>query len=342
VNGEGRLRFSGGLDTVNHVLAEGGVAGWVEADDSVFRRVAGAVAGCSKLTLGADAIAGTVCYVKKKAGPTPGFLFLEFGLRSASMKISIITATWNCAGTVGGCLASVAAQSHTEREHIMIDGGSTDGTLAVLEAQRAALAVLVSEPDGGIYDALNKGIARATGDVVGLLHADDLYADKDVLGRIAAAFADPAVEAVYGDLVYVAKEDTGRVIRYWRSGAYRPGRLRLGWMPPHPTLYLRRALYARYGDFDTRYRIAADYDLMLRVLSRLTGRVVYLPQVLVRMRVGGASNRSLRHILRKSWEDYRALRANGMGGASGVGALVWKNVSKVPQFWQGGQATGQR
>jgi glycosyltransferase len=252
------------------------------------------------------------------------------------MKISIITATWNCAGTVGDCLASVAGQSHAAREHILIDGGSTDGTLAVIEAQRAALAVLVSEPDGGIYDALNKGIARASGEVVGLLHADDLYADSEVLARIAAAFADPAVDAVYGDLVYVAKADTQRVIRHWRAGAYRPERLRLGWMPPHPTLYLRRALYERHGVFDTRYQIAADYDLMLRVLSRLTGRVEYLPQVLVRMRVGGASNRSLRHILRKSWEDYQALRVNGMGG---VGALAWKNLSKVPQFWQGRNAT---
>jgi glycosyltransferase len=245
------------------------------------------------------------------------------------MKISIITVTFACAETVGDCLASVAAQSYAGREHILIDGASTDGTLAVLEAHRSALAVLVSEPDGGIYDALNKGIALATGDIVGFLHADDLYADGDVLARVAEAFADPAVEAVYGDLVYVAKEDTGRVIRHWRSGAYSRNRLAWGWMPPHPTLYLRRSVYQRLGLFNTRYRIAADYDLMLRVLSGMTGRVVYVPEVLVRMRVGGASNRSLRHVVRKSWEDYRALRANRVGG---VGALAWKNVSKLPQF----------
>jgi len=245
------------------------------------------------------------------------------------MKISIITVTFACAQTVGDCLASVAGQSYAEREHILIDGASTDGTLAVLEAHRSALAVLVSEPDGGIYDALNKGIALATGDIVGFLHADDLYADGDVLARVAEAFADPAVEAVYGDLVYVAKEDTGRVIRHWRSGAYSRKRLAWGWMPPHPTLYLRRSVYQRLGLFNTRYRIAADYDLMLRVLSGMTGRVVYLPEVLVRMRMGGASNRSLRHVVRKSWEDYRALRANRVGG---VGALAWKNLSKLPQF----------
>ncbi|RKT45270.1 glycosyltransferase family 2 protein [Thiocapsa rosea] len=249
------------------------------------------------------------------------------------MKISVITATWNCAGTLGDCLASVAGQTHAEREHLLIDGGSTDGTLAVLEAHRAGLAVLVSEPDGGIYDALNKGIGLASGDVVGFLHADDVYADTRVLARVADAFADPTVEAVYGDLAYVAKEDTGRMIRYWRSGAYRPERLRWGWMPPHPTLYLRRSLYADFGVFDTRYRIAADYDLMLRMLTRMTGRVVYVPELLVRMRVGGVSNRSVGKILRKSWEDYRALRANRVGG---LGALAWKNLSKVPQFFRRG------
>jgi len=245
------------------------------------------------------------------------------------VKISVITATWNCVATVADCLASVAGQSYTGREHIVIDGASTDGTVAVLEAHRGQLSVLVSEPDGGIYDALNKGIARASGEVVGLLHADDLYADARVLARVAEAFADPRVDAVYGDLVYVAREDTGRVIRYWRAGEYRPGRLRWGWMPPHPTLYLRRALYERLGMFDTRYRIAADYDLMLRMLSRIEGEVVYLPEVLVRMRVGGTSNRSLRHILHKSAEDYRALRASRIGG---IGALAWKNLSKLPQF----------
>lgn len=247
------------------------------------------------------------------------------------MKISIITATWNCAGTIADCLASVAGQSYPDREHIVIDGVSSDGTLAILETHRAQLAVLISEPDRGIYDALNKGIAQASGDVIGFLHADDLYADPEVLARIAAAFVDPAVDAVYGDLVYVSRTDTERVIRYWRAGGYRPAQLHRGWMPPHPTLYLRRALYERHGVFDLRYQIAADYDLMLRVLSRLTGRVVYLPQVLVRMRLGGISNRSLRHILHKSREDYQALRTNRMGG---IGTLAWKNLSKLPQFFQ--------
>jgi glycosyltransferase len=249
------------------------------------------------------------------------------------MKISIITAVYNSRATLADALDSALAQTHPDKELIVIDGASTDGTLEVIQRYAGRLAQVVSEPDRGIYDALNKGIARASGEVVGLLHADDLYADADVLTRIAAAFADPAVDAVYGDLVYVSQKDTGRVIRHWRAGEYRPARLRWGWMPPHPTLYLRRSLYERHGNFDQQYRIAADYDLILRVLSRIEGRVVYLPQVLVRMRLGGTSNRSLRHILRKSGEDYRALRANHLGG---IAALAWKNLSKVSQFfWKG-------
>ena len=245
------------------------------------------------------------------------------------MKISIITTSYNCASTLGDTLASMAGQSYGLREHVVIDGASTDGTLAILRKHADTLAVLESEPDGGIYWGLNKGIARATGDVVGLLHSDDVFAHSKVLEHVAHAFADPFVDAVYGDLEYVSSRDPSRVIRHWRSGEFRRDQLRWGWMPPHPTLYLRRSLYERYGVFDTRYRIASDYDLMLRMLTQLKGRVVYLPEVLVRMRVGGESNGSLGRILRKSWEDYDALRSNRVGG---VGALAWKNVSKLPQL----------
>lgn len=194
------------------------------------------------------------------------------------MKISIITATWNCAATVADCLASVAAQSYAHREHVVIDGASTDGTVAVLEAHRDRQAVLVSEPDSGIYDALNKGIARATGEVVGFLHADDVYAGPEVLAHVAVAFADPAVAAVYGDLQYVRQDNPNQVVRHWRSTPFSPRRLAWGWMPPHPTLYVRREWYARIGGFDTRYRIAADYDCILRLFSRPGFAAVYLPR----------------------------------------------------------------
>lgn len=245
------------------------------------------------------------------------------------MKISVITAVYNRVGTISQALDSVRRQVGPGVEHIVIDGASTDGTLQCLQARRIDMAVLVSEPDGGIYDALNKGLARATGDVVGLMHSDDFFADDQVLQDVATAFADPAVDAVYGDLDYVARDDPARIIRRWRSGAYDPARLARGWMPPHPTLYLRRSVIERWGGFDTRFRIAADYDAVLRYFGKGRIQAAYVPRVLVKMRVGGESNRSLSRIWRKSREDYQALRRNGMGG---FGALAWKNFSKLGQF----------
>ena len=247
------------------------------------------------------------------------------------LKISVITAVFNRVHTVAQALDSVAAQSWPAVEHVVIDGGSTDGTLALLQARQSRLAVLVSEPDRGIYDALNKGLARASGEVLGFLHSDDYYASDEVLARVAEAFADPAVDAVYGDLDYVSA-DGQRVIRRWRSGQVTPARLRRGWMPPHPTLYLRRRVIEQWGGFDTGYRIAADYDAILRYFVKGGIRVKYLPMVMVKMRVGGVSNAGLRRLWQKSSEDWRALRANGLGGLGGAGALAWKNLSKLGQF----------
>ena len=247
------------------------------------------------------------------------------------MKISVITATYNCASVVEDCLVSVARQTHTDVEHLVIDGASTDGTLSLLQANREALSILVTEPDSGIYDALNKGVAKANGEVVGLLHADDLYADIEVLARVAEAFTDPQVGALYGDLVYVSKSDSNCVIRNWHAEEFSLARMLRGWMPPHPTLFLRRSLYEKFGLFDTRYRIAADYDFMLRVLTQLKPeQIVYIPEVLVRMRAGGVSNRSFKHLLRKSWEDYKIIKRHRVGG---LGTLLRKNLSKLPQFF---------
>lgn len=250
----------------------------------------------------------------------------------------MVTAVFNRAETVAAALASVHSQSWPTVEHVVIDGGSTDGTLQILKAQSEKLAFLVSERDGGIYDALNKGIARCTGDVVGFLHADDLFESAESLARVAAAFEDASVDAVYGDLVYVRKDDTTRVVRQWTAGAFHPRQLSRGWMPPHPTFYVRREVYLRLGGFDTRLRIAADYDCMLRFLCAGV-KLKYIPHVQVRMRLGGASNRSLRSVLRKSSEDYVALRRNGVGGAT---ALLWKNISKLPQFFMRTAVSDQR
>lgn len=248
------------------------------------------------------------------------------------MKVSIVTVTFNCADTVEECLESVVRQSHTPIQHVLIDGVSTDGTLEALKTYRCGCGIVFSEPDYGIYDGLNKGLARATGEIVGILHGDDTFADFGVVEEVVAAFSDPLVQVVYGDLEYVAQKRPDHVRRYWKSGVFSQAKLHRGWMPPHPTLFVRRGLYDRFGIFDTSYQIAADYDFMLRVLKHLfPGQVAYIPRVFTRMRMGGVSNRSLASIAQKSREDYRALRSNGVGG---LGTLFLKNARKLPQFWQ--------
>jgi glycosyltransferase len=245
------------------------------------------------------------------------------------MIISTITAVYNGQDSVSDALQSILAQTHCDCELIVIDGASQDGTLSILESFENRISQLVSEPDKGIYDALNKGISRANGDVIGFLHADDLLANPDVLQKISQAFQDTTVDVVYGDLVYVKKDNPNQIVRYWKSGKFSANKLRNGWMPPHPTLYLRRSLYERLGQFDTSYHIAADYDFMLRLLSLKNLNVVYIPEILVKMRLGGVSNRSFKNLILKSSEDYRALRNNQIGG---LGALILKNLSKIPQF----------
>ena len=245
------------------------------------------------------------------------------------MKISIITAVYNRKDTIGQAIESVALQRYADVEHLVIDGASSDGTLQEVRDREHAKMRVISEPDKGIYDALNKGILSASGDVIGLMHSDDFFAHNDVLAKVVACFAQTGADAVYGDLDYVSAKDPDQIIRHWRSGGYTRQKLARGWMPPHPARFVRREVFDRYGDYDTSYQIAADYDAMLRWLWTGNIRAAYVPEVLVKMRVGGESNRSLGRILRKSKEDYRALRTNGVGG---IGALAWKNISKIPQF----------
>lgn len=246
------------------------------------------------------------------------------------MKISVITATYNCGKTLRSTLESMASQNHSDTEHLVMDGGSKDETLDLVRGWTRHPILLQSGKDTGIYDALNKGVATASGEVVGFLHADDVLQDGDVLQKIAKAFEDQSVHAVYGDLVYVDQEDLSNVIRTWRSGSFDRRKLRRGWMPPHPTFYARRSLYERLGCFDLRYRIAADYDCMVRMLSAGDVHTAYIPEVLVRMRLGGISNRSLRNILQKSREDLDIARRNHVGG---VRTIALKNLSKISQFW---------
>jgi glycosyltransferase involved in cell wall biosynthesis len=249
-----------------------------------------------------------------------------------NLIITVITATYNCAKTLPVCLKSIAQQSYSNVEHIVIDGDSTDETIDIVYKNINKITVFQSEKDSGIYDALNKGIALATGDVVGFLHADDFFASRSVLSLVAAAFEDPSVCAVYGDLQYVSKRDISKVVRKWQSNTFKPGDLALGWMPAHPTLYIRREWYQKIGGFDVNYKISADYLSILRLFSQTNFKAVYLPHVLITMRLGGVSNKSAKAILNKSIEDWRALRSCGYGKFIALQALVWKNFSKFRQF----------
>ncbi len=248
-----------------------------------------------------------------------------------AIRISVITVCFNSAATIEDTLRSVAAQTHAEVEHIVIDGKSTDNTMAIVERYRAGLARVVSEPDRGVYDAMNKGIALATGDVVGFLNADDVFADTESLASIAAAFDRPEADACYADLVYVDKDDTSRVVRYWKSRDYRPGLARQGWMPAHPTFYVRRRVYQQHGGFDLQYRFQSDFDLTTRLLEVHRIKSVYIPRILIRMRAGGMTNNSYMNILKGNLEAYRACRNNGLD--VGPWFILQKILSRLPQFF---------
>lgn len=255
------------------------------------------------------------------------------------MKISIITATWNSEKSILETLRSIQEQDYPrdQIEWIVIDGASTDRTIERIKKADFQPDKLVSEPDEGIYDALNKGVRRATGDIIGFLHADDILASPGVFERVACAFENSGAEALYGDLEYVREEEGGglSVVRYWESGVYFRHKLKWGWMPPHPALYLKKEVYDRIrtldGEiFDTALSCAADYDFILRLFAKHNVEPAYLKMRLVKMRVGGISNRSLKHILRKSKEDWQVIRRNRIGH---IHTLAWKNLSKLGQFF---------
>lgn len=248
----------------------------------------------------------------------------------ADIKLSIITATFNSATTVGATLQSLAAQRFQNYESIIVDGASTDDTLEVVRNSGVTIGQIVSECDNGIYDALNKGIALATGDYVGFLHSDDVLASPTSLEKLADCIAQSRPDAVYADLQYVEKADINKVVRYWKSGYYHRDRLKNGWMPPHPTFYMRRELYAELGGFNLAYRISADYDSLIRYLWVNNVTVEYLPEVLIKMRVGGASNRSLKNIIKKSKEDLAVMKYYDIPA---LRAMIGKNLSKLPQFF---------
>lgn len=216
----------------------------------------------------------------------------------------------------------------------MIDGASLDGTLDVLRAHRDSLAVLVSELDGGIYDAMNKGLALATGDIVGFLNSDDFYASDDVLSRVSEVFAqDPSLDACYADLIYTDQIDTSHTVRFWESSDFVPGAFSQGWCPPHPTFFVRGSVYDRFGRFNWGYRIASDVELMMRFLEVHKIRVRYVPEVWVKMRMGGTTNKSLKNIWVQNQEVLRALRRHGLP-ANSIRFFGHKLLSRGKQFFQ--------
>lgn len=245
------------------------------------------------------------------------------------MKVSIITATYNSLHHLPSAFESIKTQTYSDIEWIIVDGGSTDGTVEFIQQNKNSIGLWVSEKDNGIYNALNKGIKMATGDIIGFLHSDDFFADKDLIANIVEKFQTTKAEGVYGDLNYVRAENTDKVVRKWKSKPFKKSYLSFGWMPAHPTLFLKKEVYNKHGEFDESFRIAADYDFMLRILRDDTLNYQYLPKVITNMRLGGASS-ATKNLLFKMKEDLRAMKNNHLFFP--FGTLLFKNLRKLGQF----------
>lgn len=246
------------------------------------------------------------------------------------MKISVITACYNSAKTIRRTLKSVNYQSHSNVEHIIVDGYSDDSTLDIIRKYGKRVRKVISEPDSGIYDAMNKGIAAATGDVIGFLHSDDCYQHEDVLKKYKGVFEDNEIDACYSDLVYTSRDDNSRVIRFWKSRAYEPGLCRKGWVPAHPTFYARSHVYEKYGKYDTSFPIEADFEMLFRLLEVHRINTCYMPEVTVRMSLGGESSVNLKNYIKGNWEALRSCHKHGY--PAGLLFVIRKLMLKVPQF----------
>lgn len=247
-------------------------------------------------------------------------------------RISVITVCRNSESTIRSTLESVAGQSYGNVEHIVVDGYSTDNTLEIVHGWSDHRIRLISEPDDGIYHAMNKGLALATGDIVGFLNSDDIYADATVLEQIAAVFQDQNAEVCYADLVYVKRDNLDGVVRYWRSSNFQQGAFARGWCPAHPTFYARRSVYQRVGHFDQSYKLAADADLMIRFLEKDKATAVYVPKIWVKMRVGGQTNLSIGNIIRQNQEILSSLKRHDIQ-VSRPGFVISKLLNRIVQRW---------
>lgn len=264
-------------------------------------------------------------YKKKYANPNKSLFFIP-----TFMKVSIITVTLNSEKYLSDCIQSVRNQDYLDIEHIIVDGKSIDGTLQIIKANQNSLSKWISETDRGMYDAINKGIAMATGDIIGILNSDDIFASNSVIGNIVECFEKENTDSVYGDLVYVKPSNTDRVFRLWKGVAYKRYRFNFGWMPAHPTFYMKRSLIEKYGSYENHYYTAADYEFMARYLYKYRISATYLEQLVIKMRTGGASNSSLKKRLRANRRDYLAMKKNNIPFSFFVSIL--KPISKIGQY----------
>jgi glycosyltransferase involved in cell wall biosynthesis len=246
------------------------------------------------------------------------------------LKISVITVCRNSENTIGQTLISVKSQTYREIEHIVIDGRSNDNTLAVVHKVGKHVAHVISERDKGIYDAMNKGLALATGDVIGFLNSDDIFANAEVVARIAETMKNPSIDACYGDLIYVDQSDMSKVVRYWKSGEFNCGDFFRGWVPAHPTFYARRKVYQEFGGFDLNINLAADFDILLRFFEVHKISVEYIPEILIKMRLGGATNASWNSIYRQNREIAEIFKKYGF--SIGWKLFINRFIRRITQF----------
>lgn len=272
-----------------------------------------------------EVLAPAVLHTQKKEGE---YVHTQI----ATPKVSIITVTFNSGKYLGDCIQSVIHQDYKNIEHIIVDGKSTDDTLKIIQQHKDHIARWISETDRGMYDAINKGMNMATGDIIGILNSDDMLDTNDVIKSIVQAFENKQVDAIYGDLEYVDKHNTNRVWRIWKGKPYKRSLFNIGWMPAHPTFYIRRPLLAKYGGYENHYYTAADYEFMARYLYKFHVPAFYLPKNIVKMRVGGASNKDIYQRFRANRRDYLAMKRNNIPFAFIVSIL--KPLSKLHQFYK--------
>jgi glycosyltransferase involved in cell wall biosynthesis len=243
------------------------------------------------------------------------------------MKVTIITAVYNGAEHIQSCIESVLSQNHPDIEYIIVDGASKDNTLEIVKSYGNKISQIISEPDNGMYDAMNKGLRIATGDIIGILNADDFYIDNTIISQIVAEFEKTKADSVYADIAFVAKDNLSKVLRYYSSASFRPWKFRFGYMPAHPSFFLKRNIYEKYGYFKTNYKLCADFDLIVRLYSTHKISFSYFPKMVVKMRMGGKSNQSIGNIMLLNKEILRGCHENGI--RSNIIFIYLKYFTKV-------------